>query len=34
MNTECAICGDDVKSTEYLLDCGHNFHKDCICTWK
>ena len=33
MNTECAICGDDVKSTEYLLDCEHNFHKDCICPW-
>lgn len=31
---DCSICFEDiVKTKEIILDCSHNYHKDCIMKW-
>jgi hypothetical protein len=33
MNTECAVCLDDIGSAPCQLSCRHKFHVPCLRTW-
>lgn len=33
-NEECSICHEEICSQCKTLECGHEFHRKCITTWK
>lgn len=32
-NAECSICLQALGKKPFVLDCGHKFHRVCICRW-